>query len=325
MKTIVKIITIIILFLTIVVLVGGYYIGSHLYDAFLDPSTDKSKYVETLAMKDQKLIEWQNWSNGIQYKDVNVESFDHLILHSYLIEQTTKSDVWVIIYHGYGEDATYMTDAAKFFYAQGYSLLLPDARAHGKSEGSAYGMGWYDRLDIIAWIEYINEKYPDQQIILYGFSAGASSILMTTGEDLPDNVKAIISDSAYTTAYDLLDYQFDKIYSFPTFPLIFSMDLVASVQLGYGLKDASSLKQLPKATVPILFIHGEKDTTVPVEMVYKLYEATRSEKELLIIPLADHGETTKDSLYWKSVLTFIQKYITPRSIQETPETVETPE
>jgi len=77
--------------------------------------------------------------------------------------------------------------------------------------------------------------------------------------------------------------------------------------------------------VPILFIHGEKDTTVPVEMVYKLYEATRSEKELLIIPLADHGETTKDSLYWKSVLTFIQKYITPRSIQETPETVETPE
>ena len=309
MKKIVKIITIIILFLTIVVLLGGYFVGTHFYNAFIDPSTDKSKYVATLANKEQKLIEWQNWSSGIAYKDVNVESFDHLILHSYLIEQPTKSNVWVIIYHGYGEDATYMTEVAKFFYAQGYSILLPDARAHGKSEGSTYGMGWYDRLDIIAWIDYINERYPDQQIILYGFSAGASSMLMASGEELPENVKAIISDSAFTTAYDLLDYQFDKIYSFPTFPLIFSMDLVASVHLGYGLKDASALKQLPKASVPILFIHGEKDTTVPVKMVYTLYEATHSEKELIIIPLADHGETIKDSSYWRSILAFIQKYI----------------
>ncbi|MFE6073143.1 alpha/beta hydrolase [Paenibacillus sp. NPDC057886] len=58
---------------------------------------------------------------------------------------------------------------------------------------------------------------------------------------------------------------------------------------GYFFGEESALNQLAKVQVPVLFIYGEADTFVPTEMVYRLYEACPTEKELLTIPRAGHG------------------------------------
>ena len=42
-------------------------------------------------------------------------------------------------------------------------------------------------------------------------------------------------------------------------------------------------KEVMKARIPILFIHGDRDTFVPCSMVHEL-QGLRSPKELLVIP-----------------------------------------
>ena len=48
------------------------------------------------------------------------------------------------------------------------STFLYPIYAHGESEGEIIGMGWLDRLDLIAWIQLILDEQPDASIILHG-------------------------------------------------------------------------------------------------------------------------------------------------------------
>ena len=57
------------------------------------------------------------------------------------------------------------------------------------------------------------------------------------------------------------------------------LNLMTRLKAGYYLADASALRQVKKAKIPVLFIHGENDTFVPYEMAVRLYEACGSDKK----------------------------------------------
>ena len=60
-----------------------------------------------------------------------------------------------------------MVPSSKQFIRFGYNVLMPNLRAHGETEGKYITMGWIDRLDILKWIDYLNNEYGDIKIILY--------------------------------------------------------------------------------------------------------------------------------------------------------------
>ena len=86
---------------------------------------------------------------------------------------------------------------------------------------------------------------------------------------------------------------------------------MAKLRAGYGIFEASAVKQLAKATVPILFIHGEADTFVPFEMIEEVYAATNTEKKKLTIPGAEHTQAinVNPELYWQTVWEFVGRFI----------------
>ena len=79
-------------------------------------------------------------------------------------------------------------------------MLTPDLRACGDSEGDFVGMVWLDRKDVLNWIDWITERDPDAQIVLYEISMGAATTMMTAGENTPDQVTVFIEDCGYTKA-----------------------------------------------------------------------------------------------------------------------------
>ena len=79
-----------------------------------------------------------------------------------------EGSVFAILCHGYTMQARGIAGPASKFYEMGYSLLLPDARAHGKSGGRFIGMGWAERWDLIGWVEYLNQRYGAPRVVLYG-------------------------------------------------------------------------------------------------------------------------------------------------------------
>ena len=270
-----------------------------------------SKDIIYAEYNDENLNDAQKWlEEKSNYSDKYIESYDKLQLHSYVVTQ--NSNKWAIVVHGYGGSGKLMSDKSKYFYDMGYNVLIPDLRGHGKSEGDYIGMGWKDRLDIISWINFIIKENPNAEIVLHGTSMGAATVLMTSGENLPSNVKAIVADCAYTSAWDEFSYQLETYLKVPSSYILNVTDMVTKLKAGYSLKEASALESVKKATVPILFIHGDKDKFVPYSMMDKLYDATNSPKEKLTIEGGEHANSDLVSpfLYWLTVEDFLNQYVT---------------
>lgn len=245
----------------------------------------------------------------LSYEQTGITSYDGLSLHGYIVRQ--NSDVWVIALHGYDDSGTAMAQMTGGFYARGYNLLLPDMRGQGKSEGSYIGMGWHDRLDVLSWIDWLNKEYENPEIIVYGVSMGGATAMMVSGEKLPSNVRCIIEDCGYASVKDEFAYEGKALFHMPYYPFVWAASLVTKVCAGYSFEEASALEQVKKSETPMLFIHGEDDTFVPVENVYRVYKAAACEKQLLVVPGAQHASSMlKDyRLYWQTVYDFIDRYI----------------
>ncbi len=253
-----------------------------------------------------------NWVDAHGYTDVELKSHDGLRLHGVYIPAEQPTNRTAILAHGYTSTGRYMASFAKFYHEWGFNVLLPDARGHGESEGNYIGFGWHDRLDYLRWIDCaVNLVGEEAQIVLHGISMGGATVLMTAGESLPPQVKAIVSDCAYSSVHEQLVYQMKRMYKLPSFPIMNATSLITKLRVGYSFEEASAVKQVSKAKVPILFIHGDNDTFVPYQMVHQLYEACPAEKQLLVVPGAGHGTAfsrDRDG-YQRAVKHFVDAYI----------------
>lgn len=290
----------------------GIFIGNYFYDLAINPFTSKEMIFGDDDDTEGEVEEDVNWLiKNSNYIDKYINSFDNLKLHGYEVKNETKTNKWAIVVHGYTSEGELVSSKAKHFYEMGYNVLVPDLRGHGKSEGDYIGMGWDDRLDIIDWINNILKDNPSSEIILHGTSMGAATVLSTSGENLPNNVKAIIADCGYTSVWNEFTYQLKALFNLPSFPVMNLSNMVTMVKAGYSLKDASPIEQVAKSKTPILYIHGDKDDFVPYYMMDELYKATSSEKSKLTVQNAGHGKAdlVNPDLYWNTVADFLNKYI----------------
>lgn len=232
---------------------------------------------------------------------------------AWYVPATQQTDKTVIVVHGFGQTKSRMRPYAYLFHRLGYNVLMPDNMAHGDSEGQIIGYGWNDRLNLIKWAELLVEDNPDTELVLYGLSMGGATVMMASGEEsLPEQVVALIEDAGYTSVWEELVFQAKDMYSLPAFPLLYQVSALSKLRAGFTYGEASSLKQLAKNTLPTLFIHGDSDTFVPTSMVYENYEATAGEKAIYIVPGADHSETfqTDMAAYERVIQNFLDTYQT---------------
>lgn len=191
----------------------------------------------------------------------------------------------------------------------GYNVLLVDLRAHGKSEGKYIGMGWKDRIDILKWIDKLCYDYNKCKIILYGISMGAATVMMTSGEKLPDNVKICIEDCGYSSVFREFKSVLRTIKPCIADFILKASNLVTKIRLGFYYKEASSINQIKKSKLPTLFIHGDKDTFVHFEMLDEIYKEASEPKKKLVIEGAGHVGSSKinSELYWRTIKSFIRE------------------
>ena len=247
-------------------------------------------------------------------KIVEQKSFDGLILRGRLIKNESVYDnhKYMILCHGYTNHRLQdISNQAKKFYEMGYNVFAGHARGHGLSEGRYIGMGVFERRDIAGWIKMIVDQDPEAKIGLYGVSMGAATVMATVGEDLPDNVIIAIEDCGYTSAWDEFKHQLRDEFGIPVFPVLHLSDLLCYVRFGYGFRKYSPKYQLKNAKVPMLFIHGDKDTFVPYEMLDEVYDACASEnKKKVTVYGAEHAEShyVDPGVYWHEVTGWLDRY-----------------
>jgi len=253
---------------------------------------------------------YSDWCTNASPDIWTLTSFDGLKLNAryYPCEGSHR---WLLGVHGYFSSHEELYPAAKNAHDKGYHTLAVNLRAHSDSEGNDITMGWYDRLDVLKWIDKIIDIDPEASIVLYGISMGAATVMMVSGEKLPPNVKCIVEDCGYTSIMDEFTYQMPRMYNLPTFPILPLTALLCRLKLGFKLNEGSAINQVKKSGTPILFIHGDQDDFVPFSMVHELYEAASCPKDLYIVHGAGHANSyfiDKEN-YWPTIWRFVDQYI----------------
>ena len=216
-----------------------------------------------------------------------------------------------IVVHGYGDNHYVFLYLVRMYRDDfNYNVLFPDLQYHGYSEGTHAQMGWFDRYDVEQWAEVAHNVFHNDFTVLHGVSMGGATVMMASGDELKPYIKAIVEDCGYSSV--VAQFRGNLRDTFPFIPpdILQSASLVTKNKYGWSFWEASSVKQLEKSTLPILFIHGDADDFVPVKHVYKNYKAKKTGyKELWICPGAVHANSfQKDTAGYKAhVSGFLQK------------------
>jgi fermentation-respiration switch protein FrsA (DUF1100 family) len=225
--------------------------------------------------------------NNFDVKEHYILSDDSLRLYGRYFDN--NSDKTILLFHGYRSSSAHdFCGALKFYYENGFNILLADQRSHGKSQGKLITFGVKESYDVVDWCEFINSKYAPKNIVLSGVSMGASTVLFALKHKLPQNVKCVIADCGFTSPADIIRkvaierFKIDARFYLPflnAFTKIFGKFSV--------YEDTKEV--LKNNKLPVMFIHGEKDTFVPVEMTRMALQSAGKNGKAIFVENADHG------------------------------------
>lgn len=280
-----------------------YYAPGHRRDPRTVPE-DYGPYREQM----EEMIREADAMNG---EKIAISSDDGNRLHATLFRSYPDAPT-IIFMHGYR--------SSQFWDGYGcmricrechYNLLLVEQRAHGDSACRVLTFGIRERQDCRAWADYLTERFgPEERIFLFGVSMGGATVTMAAETRLPETVKGIIADCGYTSPKAII-CNTGKNQGFPVGICYVLVKLGAFLFGGFDVDSASSLEAVRHCSLPILFIHGDRDDFVPTSMCDELYEACAAPKERLYVKGAGHANSflLDYEAYRNAVTEFIVKFL----------------
>lgn len=229
---------------------------------------------------------------GSSTQDVSIRTNDNLTLKGWLLRPATHNGSSVLLLHGLGDNRAGMLGYAELLLDHGYSVLLPDARAHGQSEGAMATYGFLERTDIRDWTRWLLKDQHPKCIFALGESMGAAQLLQSlNGDPLFCGVAA---ESSFS---DFREIGYDRVGQFfhagPWLgrtllrPVIEIAFLYSRWKYGFDLNQVSPLDAVSKTKTPVLLIHGQVDSNIPVRHSRKMKSAMPA-VVLWEVPQADH-------------------------------------
>ena len=228
-------------------------------------------------------------------KDTTIVGYRDFKVHACYVpaKNPATAEGTAIVVHGYGDNHIVFLYLVRMYRDEfNYNVLFPDLQYHGYSEGDHIQMGWNDRLDIEKWIEVAHNIFQDDFMVLHGVSMGAATVMMTSGDPLPDYVKCFVEDCGYASVIKQFNNNRKQSFWFIPPDVLQSASLVTKKRYGWGFWEASSVKQLAKCDRPMLFIHGDADDFVPFKHLQLNYDAkVNGYKEMWVAPGAVHANS----------------------------------
>lgn len=195
----------------------------------------------------------------------------------------------IILCHGVWTGRRECLPLALQFRQAGYNVLAFDFRAHGASGGQFISVGHHEMKDVLGAVQFlrVQPEVDAASIGVLGFSMGAASAINAAAHC--PGIAAVIADSAYADFMDAVRYSFSEVNGLPQYP--FAPLALQWARWIVGI-DPRTLRPLDNVAAlaprPLLIIHGQDDTIVPVLHALQLYRAARQPKELWVQPGAGH-------------------------------------
>jgi len=224
--------------------------------------------------------------------DVAIAAQDGVMLRGWSIRPPNGNGNAVILLHGLGDNRTGTTGYAELLLRHGFSVLMPDARAHGLSGGNLATFGLLETDDIRRWLDWLQQNDHPPCIFGLGESMGAAQLLQSLRRET--RFCAIVAESPFASfreiGYDRVGQRFNTgpwLGRTILRPIVEFAFLYARLKYKLDFEQVSPEDAVAKTKVPILLIHGKVDSNLPVRHS-RLVAARNSSIQLWEVPNADH-------------------------------------
>ena len=236
--------------------------------------------------------EMRGWMQSLresEHTDHEIISHDGLTLRGKFYEYSPDAPI-ELMFHGYrGNSERDLCGGVDRCFKLGHSAFIVDQRASGRSDGHVITFGVKERLDCVAWAEYLSANVANgRKMIITGISMGAATVMLASELELPSNVIGVLADCGYTSAKDIISKIVREMH-LPVrlfYPLI---KLGGRLFGGFNVDERSPIEAVANSRLPIIFFHGDADGFVPCYMSERNYEACVTRKALVITEGAAHG------------------------------------
>lgn len=180
----------------------------------------------------------------------------------------------VFFLHGNGGSLKSWFTNTEPYRAANYDLFMLDYRGYGKSSGSIESEAQL-RADVLAAWKKVAPQYAGKRKVIYGRSLGTALAAGLAAEVQPD---LTILVSPYCSMAELMRAHYSYL---PTMILRYPLETCAAAARIRG---------------PLLLIHGERDTLIPIEQSERLLQISPRAR-LVRLASADHGDVHRFEEY----------------------------
>jgi pimeloyl-ACP methyl ester carboxylesterase len=229
----------------------------------------------------------------LAYEDVGFQAKDGVPLKGWWVPAPSAKGT-VVLVHGLNRSRLEMVKKAPFLHEQGWNALLFDLRVHGESGGELRSLGYFEREDVHAAVEFAR-KHAEGPVVLWGISFGAATAVFTAAED--PKVAAVICDSSFRSLRDTTRHHLRLFRRFrwylrlvPSWPLSDEVLFWFKRRTGVDPDELDVEKAAAKLkTRPVLFVANSGDRRMPQEIAFDLQKAAGARSSVLVIPGNSHG------------------------------------
>ena len=223
--------------------------------------------------------------------EVSILAADQSTLRAWWLRPTKSNGNCVVVLHGIADSRVGSIGFAPMFLNEGYSVLLPDSRAHGASGGRLVTYGLLEKYDVIAWADWMKRTGCHN---LYGLGESLGASILIQAAAVAPAFTAIVAESPYADLRETAEYRVRRMSRMPGFVAIpLAKAVVTSAVLyarwadGLDLRQVSPLSAIAHESTPILLIHGTKDFRTPASNSQRLASAN-PRNSLWLVPNAGH-------------------------------------
>jgi fermentation-respiration switch protein FrsA (DUF1100 family) len=226
---------------------------------------------------------------GLAYQELTFKTKDGLELVGWFLPAKGPALGTILQLHGNAENISTHFASLAWMPARGFNVFIFDYRGYGGSEGSPSLEG--AQMDIDAAMETLLSRsdIDSKRVVMYGQSlGGALAAYYVAHSPRRDQLRGLILESAFSDYIDIARETATNhwfTWPFQWIPLLSVDDHFSPLP---GMANISP--------VPLLILHGDRDTIVPMHHGQRLYDAAREPKQLWIVPGAGHIQTMKDSV-----------------------------
>jgi uncharacterized protein len=253
--------------------------------------------------------------HGSELADVAIPARDGAILRAWSIRPTNSNGNAVILLHGLADNRVGMTGYAELLLGRGFSVLMPDARAHGTSGGNLATFGLLESEDIHRWLDWLEQDWPEQNdhpdcIFGLGESMGAALLLQSLRSET--RFCAVVVESPFASFREV---GYDRVGQFfhtgPWLgrtvlrPIIEFAFVYARCKYNLDFEQVSPENAVAATKIPVFLIHGQSDSNIPLRHS-RLIAARNPAVPLWEVPNTDHcgaigtnpGEFSEKLIRW---------------------------